>query len=137
MVKLIPVFALLLILSGCMTVKLPDQTEVTLYGRGCIDMIQYGDGKYWITTQQDGESNWIIGRVAAPVVHELVGIAALVVGSPAEIFRALLGMPSPPPAPGPSNMHGCSSVLGDGEIPTTPEPERKSLFGRFMDAIRR
>jgi hypothetical protein len=86
--------------------------EPGFYGRGCFDMEVERDGDVRITLQQDGTSDWIIGR-AIPAMGREITVAALSFASaPWDLLRTALGLPTPRPEP-PSEIHGCQGVLED------------------------
>ena len=86
--------------------------EPGFYGRGCFDVLVERDGDVRVTLQQDGTTDWIVGR-AIPAMGREITVAALGFASaPWEVVQALLGRPPQPPAP-PSDVHGCEGVLED------------------------
>lgn len=86
--------------------------EPGFYGRGCVDVLVERDGDVQITLQQDGTSDWIVGRAAPGALREvaiaLMGFAT----KPFEIIGSLLGL-SPAAPPGPSETHGCGGLFDD------------------------
>ena len=87
--------------------------EPGFYGRGCFDVTVDRDGEVAITLQQDGTSDWLIGRALPGVAREAaIGLTGFVT-KPADIIANLLGMAPVVATPAPSDTHGCGGLFED------------------------
>lgn len=65
-----------------------------------------------ITLQQDGTTDWIVGRAAPGAIREAITAGLAFVSAPVDLLKAAFGLkPVKPDAP--SDTHGCEGLLED------------------------
>ena len=102
---------------GSDEVRLTKMTiDPKLYARGCVAVDVNGDHVRF-ALQQDGTSDWIVGRAAPAMVRDaVVGAVTASIGfvsAPWEILKSLAGVPAPRVAE-PSEVHGCDDLFISG-----------------------
>lgn len=81
-----------------------------LYARGCVDVVIEPSGKVLVTVQQDGTSDWILGRITPRVISDSVAVVMAAVQAPLDALMAAFGIEKPP-VPPPSDVHGCGDLF--------------------------
>lgn len=85
--------------------------DPSFYSRGCLAVdIQGGGENVSITIQQDGTSDWIVGRAAPGIARDAVVAALAFLNAPFDIVKGLLEIP-PTQLPEPSEIHGCGGLF--------------------------
>jgi hypothetical protein len=89
------------------------EVDPSLYGRGCVAVeVTEGGQTIHVTVQQDGTTDWIVGRALPSAVREGVTAAMAFLNGPFDVIKAALGRePAPPPPP--SEIHGCGGLFDD------------------------
>lgn len=88
------------------------EVDPGFYGRGCVSVDVKQNGDVSVLIQQDGTTDWIIGRAAPGALREVAIALMGFVTKPVEILGELVGIePTKPDAP--SDIHGCGGMLED------------------------
>lgn len=96
------------------TVRLSKMTVAPRwYSRGCVALEVEGEHVRF-AIQQDGTSDWVIGRSAPTVVQGIVTSALAFANAPAKVLMHLVGVPSEETAP-PSEVHGCGGLFASDD----------------------
>lgn len=79
------------------------------YSRGCVALEVEGD-EVRFAIQQDGTSDWVIGRAIPAMGREVaLGLTAFA-KAPIDLIQGLLGQTPSKPEP-PSDVHGCGGLF--------------------------